>query len=134
MDAISPNRQFSTMSVINHINASGVFFKKSFFDEYGLFDERYRLLEDWPTWLKVLQSNNKIKYLDCIVAKRRVTTGVVSNNNPIYLNDRRKTWNLIIKKDFKRVGLFNYVLAFFVSHVFTIPFFRKIAYLFCKKR
>lgn len=118
----------------NYINAAGVFFKKTFFQKNGFFDENYRLLEDWPTWLKIYIRGEKIIYLNTKVAKRRVSTGVVSNNNPFYLKDKRNTWKNIVRHEKKTIGMLTRMKSFLAIYLSTVPFLRKIAYLFCKKR
>ena len=39
------------------------------FEKYGLFDERFRLLEDWPKWLEITSIGLKPVYSDFIAAK-----------------------------------------------------------------
>lgn len=46
----------------NGIVAGGVFFNAEFFEKFGFFDERYRLLEDWPTWLRLAKKGIRIEY------------------------------------------------------------------------
>ena len=51
------------MAAANTVSAAGTLFQRSFFSEHGGFDEDYRLLEDWPTWLKLARSGVQIPYL-----------------------------------------------------------------------
>lgn len=134
MDSKSPKNLFSKTCCRNNINAAGVFFRKVFFDKNGLFDDRFKLIEDWPTWLGIFNRGEKIGYVNITVAKRRVATGVVSNNNPIYLKDKKNIWRFIIAAERKKIGLFVYLKSGLITFLSTVPLFRRIAYLFVKKR
>lgn len=46
-------------------------FKKDFFKQYGYFDESYKLIEDWPTHLRLVKANCKILYDNFIAIKHR---------------------------------------------------------------
>lgn len=54
---------FSVISQSNFISAIGTIFHRKFFDEGG-FDEEYRYLDDWPTWLSRLRQNRQIEVLE----------------------------------------------------------------------
>lgn len=53
---------FRRLCMRNGIVAGGVFFNAEFFEKFGFFDERYRLLEDWPTWLRLAKKGIRIEY------------------------------------------------------------------------
>lgn len=71
------------------IPAPGIFFKKAFFEKYGMFNEEYILMDDWPKWLEVLRKGAKFDYLDIISVKYRVGVGVSTSKepNPIFIED-----------------------------------------------
>lgn len=46
-------------------------FKRSFFDIFGWFDERYTLIEDWPMHLRLAREGWKIHYENFIAIKHR---------------------------------------------------------------
>lgn len=54
---------FSAISQSNFISAVGTIFHRKFFDEGG-FDEEYRYLDDWPTWLSWLRQGRQIEVLE----------------------------------------------------------------------
>lgn len=112
MNHATPSKCFEKMVSRNRINAVGVFFRKTYFEEYGLFDEKYVLLEDWPTWLKIFVHGERIRYLPIVVTRYRKNVGVVSNNNDKYLSDRKRVWKDIIKPNKKRLSTLNYIKAY----------------------
>ena len=123
---------FRRLCIRNRINAVGMFFKRSFFDNHGLFDEKYRLLEDWPTWLRLYSRGERIYYYQYVATKRRMAVGVVANNNPYFLADRRLVWSDIIKPNRKIIGTGLYIKSYIGAYFFTIPLFRKVYYKFKK--
>lgn len=56
-------------------------FKKEFFTFMGLFDERYRLVEDLPFAIKIIISNIPIGYQDIDCVNHRGSVGVSTSNN-----------------------------------------------------
>ena len=70
-----PNR---TLMCSNIVSAAGALFRREFFSEMGGFDESYRLLEDWPAWLRLTRKGYTISYLDrvtCCYAVGGVSSG-----------------------------------------------------------
>lgn len=132
MDDLDPDECFRRLCVRNRINAVGVFFKHSFFERNGLFDEKYHLLEDWPTWLRLYSRGELISHFQFVATKRRMAVGVVANNNPAFLADRRLVWSDIIKPNRAKLGWLLYIKSFIGAYFFTIPLFRKIYYRFRK--
>lgn len=61
---LSTEEMFKRLTKANTISAVGTIFSKNFFEEYGGFDESYRLLEDWPTWLRYTRNGGRIFFLD----------------------------------------------------------------------
>ncbi|MEZ9522406.1 glycosyltransferase [Vibrio splendidus] len=85
----------NTNSMLRHmifrssiISGASTYYHREAFKKFGLFDERYRLLEDLPFIFKVLMANQKIKLMDKKVIKYG-TEGVSSNKmvNPLLKND-----------------------------------------------
>lgn len=54
-------------------------YRKRFFDEFGLFDERLRLIEDLPMAVKIIMQNVKFSYLDLPCVNHRGSVGVSSS-------------------------------------------------------
>lgn len=131
---MSPDDCLKNNCIINRINAVGIFFRKDFFEKYGLFDEKYRLMEDWPKWLELYDAGGIIEYYPYTATKRRVATGVVANNNPYYLSDRRKIWKYNIKNTKKKIGLGLYIKSFIAAYFYSNSFMRKIYYKIRKNK
>ncbi|GKX67459.1 glycosyltransferase [Inconstantimicrobium mannanitabidum] len=85
----NPHEFFKLLCVRDMIAAPSVMFNKDLFDKYGYFNEKYKLVEDWPMWLKISRSGCKIHYLDIISVKYRSEVGVSSARtpNPIFIKD-----------------------------------------------
>ena len=54
-------------------------FRKEFFIKYGMYDERYRLLEDPPMEKRVIINRVPIGVADCTVVKHRASVGISAN-------------------------------------------------------
>lgn len=63
------------------IPSGGTAYRKDFFIKNGKFDEKYILIEDWPTFLKLSRNEDKIGFCDFISVKHR--DGGVSNSKTI---------------------------------------------------
>ncbi len=77
----APKELFESMTGYNFIFGCCTAHSKSCLDRYGGFDERYRLIEDYPLNLKLLRNGEKIRFFDRITIKYRL--GGVSNANKI---------------------------------------------------
>ena len=61
--AKSPQQLFEALAVRNRVSAVGTLFSQDFFTQLGGFDESYRLLEDWPTWMQLAREGHPIPML-----------------------------------------------------------------------
>lgn len=86
------NKQFRILSQACFISATGNFFRKSIFEDYGYFDEKYTCFEDWPQWLKFLLNGERLFLLDDYTGLHRkhrdsVSTSLLySKNNKSFLD------------------------------------------------
>ena len=81
-----PLKLWLRLACKNFIYGAVLYFRRDFILKFGLFDEKYRLLEDYPFVLHVTESGERIYYLD------RPTiiygSGGVSNNaSPAFIDD-----------------------------------------------
>ena len=133
---LSSEQIFKNLCIRNRISATSVFFKKSFFEQYGYFDEKYRLLEDWPTWLRYVLNGGKIVYKKILTTKYRVNAGVVGNCNVQFLMDRKRVFYDIIKPQKKKIGRVLYYKAMISANIISnVPLrktYVKVATLFKK--
>ncbi|RDU22118.1 glycosyltransferase [Anaerosacchariphilus polymeriproducens] len=84
----------------NVISGSVTYYHRNVFEKYGKFDERMRLLEDWPYYIKLLMANEKIGFLDEITILYR--WGGVSNSkkrHPLLIKDEEILINEILLKN-----------------------------------
>ena len=78
------------------LNHSSSFIKRKLFDEYGLYDENYKIVSDWIFFLKTIGLNNaKVKYIDLIISSFDMSG--VSNVN---MNLRNKERSEVIESNF----------------------------------
>ena len=59
---------------INLVASGSVTIKRSILDEVGLFNEKYRICEDYDLWLRISEISN-IKYIHNVLYYYRVNTG-----------------------------------------------------------
>ena len=76
---ISADEQFKLLLRHNRVLASSVFLKKSLIEEMNGFDEQFKLIEDYPMWLKITLSGMKIHCLKECVVKYRLSESGISN-------------------------------------------------------
>lgn len=87
---------YQRLVVGNFISGACTFYSKELFDKYGLFDEEYRLLEDYPQYLRLAREGIPIHFYDRITIYYR--DGGISS--PITINQTlRKDFALTIKKE-----------------------------------
>lgn len=55
-------------------------YRRQFFIQTGQFDERFKLIEDFPTTVRIITNNYPIGYFDISVVKHRSGTGVSTSN------------------------------------------------------
>lgn len=122
----SARQVWRDLCVHNEVVAAGVFFTRNFWVRYGPFDERYRLLEDWPTWLRVTRQGVRIGYGDFFSAKYRGNAGSATSVNPAYLADKRKTFEQEIRPYRKELGTARYLRAWLTLRLRDSILVRKI--------
>ena len=93
-------------------------FRHSFFDQYGFYDETYRLLEDPPMEKRIIINRVPIAAVDWIIVNHRADVGI-SANNELFSNKRQQYY----------LDLTNYVKNELLSrpHIFS-PFKTKWRY------
>lgn len=80
-------------------------FRKEFFDKYGLYDERYRLVEDPPMEKRIIINRVPVGAVDEYVVRHRADVGISANNE--LFSTRRQQYYL---------DLMNYVKNDLMSH------------------
>lgn len=108
---LSPEEVFRRLCIHNNLVAGGFFFKRIFFEEYGLYDESYKLMEDWPTWLYITKRGCKIFYSPFYAIKYRSNGGIGTSMNPIYMADKKRVLDTVIIPAKSEIGPVYYIAA-----------------------
>ena len=77
----------------NFIPAPGVCFTRKLFAQFGYFDDNYRLMEDWPMWLRLTRNGCKIDFLNIISAKYRQYIGTSTIPSKMFTEDYIRCFN-----------------------------------------
>lgn len=78
----SINQQKKWLLKGNPIPAPTSFIKKELLNKYGYFDERFKMVEDYPFWFKIVNNGEKIYFLKKItVFYRKICTSVSAKKN-----------------------------------------------------
>lgn len=99
-------RTFEKLCTANIYGAGATCYRKCIFEKHGKFDESYRLLEDWPFWLRLAKSNERIFYSDfdglCHRHGGVSSSNDSSNTKAIFCSEILKLYeDEILKKDDK---------------------------------
>ncbi len=76
---LNPKQLFNRMATQCMIAAAGTCYKRSIFEKYGYFDERYKLIEDYSSALKFSRLGIRFNYFNFISFKHR--DGGISHGN-----------------------------------------------------
>jgi len=85
------NKQLGLLLSQNPIPATGNFFRRSVFEDFGYFDEKYTTVEDWYQWLKFLLCGERLFLLDEFTGLYRrhrdsvSISALYSKNKKVYL-------------------------------------------------
>lgn len=92
----------------NFIAGANLFYSRDFLFKMGLFDEQYKLLEDFPFIIKVLKHGYKISFFPIITIKYSIGYGISTRKhiNLILQKDRNKLVENTIKDFSFRIGRF----------------------------
>jgi GT2 family glycosyltransferase len=105
----NPINLYKKLCFGNFISGACTYYTKELFDKYGLFDESYLLLEDYPKYLSVTRSGVKIGFMDFSTIKYRY--GGISTQsvpNPIIQKELKKSIDNEILNHKKLFNIFLY--------------------------
>jgi len=80
-------KQFKIISYENIIIAPTIFYNRLFFEKFKEFNEKYRLIEDYPMWIRVLYNGEKIYFMDELTVLYRKHDKSVSRNSKVVINE-----------------------------------------------
>lgn len=79
------------------------YFKRSLYDKYGFANGGYKHLEDWPRYLRLMQSGVRIGFIDEVLIKYR-TYGITSEiKNPELIHDFKKLFDEYMKPPYSKM-------------------------------
>lgn len=99
--------QFKRLLEGNFILAPTVVIKNSLLKDMNYFDEKYKMVEDYPFWLKLLKNNIKFYFLDKIIIDYRQSSSSVSGKkeeeevNPLMFEFENRIYEDIYLKEVK---------------------------------
>lgn len=84
----SAESQYQMLLIADRIHFSpSVFMHRELVLSLGGFDERFRLLEDYPLWLKITRNGNKLHFMDKVTVNYRQHPGAINNTGrPFIVN------------------------------------------------
>jgi len=86
----------------NRVNATTVFLKKEIIDLVNGFDNRFKLLEDYPMWLKLTKAGFKFYFLPKVTVKHRFHINATYSSINNYLHHPSYFYN----EPFRRVYIY----------------------------
>lgn len=133
---------FKRLCVNNFISGSSTYYSKDFFEKLGLFNENYKLLEDYPKYLEIVRKGVKIHYLNLVTKYYRLGgISTAKSKNQVLLNDVQKVIDQEVlpylgsQKILKQIALLNKYMyqdmkspKFLYLLKFPKEFFYKVVY------
>lgn len=86
----------------NFVGGCNTYYRKELFEQFGYFDESYRLLEDYPFYINLLQNGCNIPLINEPCLKYRY--GGVSNGkfHPLFVNDMNLLYDRLLNSNLKK--------------------------------
>lgn len=104
-DDLSAYDQFHQLMYTNFIEAPTVILKKEIIESVGYFDESFRLMEDYPMWIKITKAGHKFHFLNKDTIKQRHHR----NSTGSFYFQLINPPTFYIKEHMKRVYVYPYV-------------------------
>lgn len=92
----------------NFISGASTYYKKEIFEKYGFFNEKYRLLEDYPFYMKLCEEHEQIGYIDHITIQYELG-GISTNHKRNVLLD--KDYILLFEKELNNKRIDNSIMT-----------------------
>ena len=82
----TPDSQYRMLLVSDRINNTpSVFLHRQTLSDLGGFDERYRMMEDYPLWLKLTKLGQKLYFMDKVTVNYRQHSMAINNRGESFL-------------------------------------------------
>lgn len=75
----SAEEQYKGMLIDNRIFSPTFFATKALLEQMGLYDTQYRFAEDYPMYLKICKTGNKLHFIDDYTVEYRLSASSLSN-------------------------------------------------------
>ncbi len=128
-EGITAKDQYQTLLTGDQIGFTAtLFIKKTILHNVGLFDERYKLIEDYPLWLKLTKAGFKLHFFSDVTVKHRKHAEAVFNTTekllikPSFLRNeslRKEYVYPYISRIYRMDYRYRYFLSGFLSRVFA---------------
>lgn len=88
INELSAYEQYISFSEINTFAMGATAFRRDVLKRYGFLDQRYRVVEDWPLFLKLTRNGEKFLFVDFVALKHRAggVSARKAKNKPFALN------------------------------------------------
>lgn len=80
----------------NFIYGACTYYRRDVFDKYGLFDEEFKLLEDYPFYLKILHYGESIGLINEITIRYRIGGVSSGKKHPLLIEDDKRVYEKIL--------------------------------------
>ena len=80
---LSNQEKWDSLLEANNIVAPAVILKKELLKRMNYFDERFKMVEDWPFWIKLLKNGVKFHYYPIVTVYYRKSNFSVSGKNKL---------------------------------------------------
>ena len=90
------DEQYVSMLAYNRVFSPSFFSKRSFLESVGFYDTKYRLLEDYPLFLKAVRLGHKLNFMDAVTVEYRISDSSLSNTT------QYRVTNVGYNRDMKR--------------------------------
>lgn len=107
LEKMSPFELRNRLFQRNCLPAPAIFVKRELYERYGLYPEEYRLIEDYPYWLRLCAKGVKIGFLDERLVEYKLS-GVSSagHYSEMFMKDLKLIYENEIFPYDKRYGIF----------------------------
>jgi glycosyltransferase involved in cell wall biosynthesis len=105
------------------IQAPASFYKRSFLQQFGGFDEQYKFIEDLPLWIKIAKANENFYFINEFVVTYRI------HDNNICLPNSTKFTNKIFYYENEKI-IIREILPYLLKQIFLLSILKYLNYIF----
>ena len=111
MEGLSPSKLYEYLSWQNYIYGCCTAWRLESLRRLGLYDEHYRLVEDYPAYLQLIRDGGTISFLDRVVIRYR-GGGVCETAGEVFEQDRVQ----ILQREIVPYVRYPYMMKFHFKH------------------